>query len=211
MSSDNTSPDSEPHPLRDEPLPVCIPAGVARCPREWYLNDGNPPPTGRIHPRDIYVFESPLEDFVGLSQVVLLYLINNLTEGRDVVSCNGRSIPFMKFFHLAKYGSKRDTSLQEDALGVIKEAAEKHNLTLGEVKTLFYVASRHAFPALLVGPEVFEVRKVQRWRELLNAGNFTGGLAAFDWGGDLKQFKPILEKALEYYEKVVMPDWCFEY
>ena len=148
---------------------------------------------------------------MGLSQVVLLHLINSLTDGRDVISCNGCSIRFMKFFPLAKYGSKRDTSLQEDALGLIKEVAEKHNLTLGKVKTLFYVASRHAFPSRLVGPKVFEVLKVQRWRELLNAGNFTGGLAAFDWGGDLKQFKPILEKALEYYEKVVMPDWCFEY
>ena len=43
---------------------------------------------------------------------------------------------------------------------------------------------------------------------LLNTGYFSGELAVFDWGGDLKQFKPVLEKALEYYEEVVMPDWC---
>ena len=102
------------------------------------------------------MFESPLEDFVEISQTLLLHLIDSLTDGRDVISCNGRSIRFMKFFPLAEYGSKRDTSLQEDALGLIKEAAGKHNLTLGEVKTRFYVASRHGFATRLVELEEFE-------------------------------------------------------
>ena len=38
-------------------------------------------------------------------------------------------------------------------------------------------------------------------------GYLTGGPAVFDWGGDLKRFKPILEKALEYDEEATMPDF----
>ena len=54
----------------------------------------------------------------------------------------------------------------------------------------------HGWPGSTVGPE--------------HPGYITGGLAVFDWGRNLKQFKPILEKTLEYYGKVAMPDWCSE-
>ena len=89
----------------------------------------------------------------------------------------------MKFFHLAKYGSKRD------------------------VKTLSYVASRHDRPIRMLGEEEHKLYEVQRCRVLLNTGYFSGKLAVFDWVGDLKQFKPVPEKALEYYV-VAKPDWC---
>ena len=208
MSIDNISLNKEPHPLRDEPLPVRIPDGVFKYPREWCLNDGHPPPAGRIPLKDICAMESRLEDFKYISQGVLLHLFFKLTDGRDVIHCNGRSIRYMKFFHLAKYGSKRDARLQEDALRMIKEAAEKHGMVLGDVKTLFYVASRHGRSTGIMGGEEHELYEVQRCRVLLNTGYFSGELAVFDWGGDLKQFKPVFEKALEYYEEVVMPDWC---
>lgn len=83
----------------------------------------------------------------------------------------------MEFFRFAKYDSKGDARLQEGALDVIKEAAEKHGLTLGEVKTPFYIASRDGMPAGILGAEVHELLKVQRCRERLNAGYFTSGLA----------------------------------
>ena len=60
----------------------------------------------------------------------------------------------------------------------------------------------------MLGEEEHELYEVQRCRMLLNTGCFSGELAVFDWGGDLKQFKSALKKALEYYEEVVMPDWC---
>ena len=78
--------------------------------------------------------ESHLGDFVYISQGVLLHLFFKLTDGRDVIPCNGRSIRYMKLFHLAKRGSKRDARLQEDALSITKEAAEKHKMSLGDVK-----------------------------------------------------------------------------
>ena len=60
----------------------------------------------------------------------------------------------------------------------------------------------------MLGEEAHELYEVQRCRAVLNTGYFSGELAIFDWGGDLKQFKPVLEKTLEYDVEVVMPDWC---
>ena len=80
-------------------------------------------------------------------------------------------------------------------------------MTLGEVKALF---SRHGTPASPMGTGRDELLFVQRFRKTLNTCYFTGEMADFDWGGNLSQFKPILEKTVEYFEKVVMPDWCCE-
>ena len=208
MSINKISSDNEPHPLRDEPLPVRIPSGVSKYPREWCLNDGRPPPTNFIPLIDLCTMESHLEDFVYISQHVLVHIISGLSDSRNIISCNGRAINFKRFFRYAKYGSKRDASLQEDTLGLIKEAVEKHGLTLGEVKALFYVASRPGTPSGPMGTERDEQVFVQRCRKTLNTRYFTGGMEDFDWGGNLSQFKPMLEKALEYFEKVVMADWC---
>ena len=130
---------------------------------------------------------------------MLLHIIFGLTDGCDIISCNERAIDFMRFFRYVKYGSKRDARLQEDALSLIKEVAEKHGLALGEVKTLFYVASRNDRPTRTMGTERHELVFVQCCRKRLNTRYFNGGLAVFDWSGDLKQFKPVLEKAVEYW------------
>ena len=63
-----------------------------------------------------------------ISQGMLPHIIFGLTDGRDIISCNGRAVDFMRFFCYVRYGSKRDARLQEDALSLIKEAAEKHGL-----------------------------------------------------------------------------------
>ena len=83
MSIDNISLGSEPHPLRDEPLPVCIPAAVSKYPRGWRLNDGHPPPASPIPLQGIYATEPNLKGFVSISQTVLLHLVSRLSDGRD--------------------------------------------------------------------------------------------------------------------------------
>jgi hypothetical protein len=54
----------------------------------------------------------------------------------------------------------------------------------------------------------FELDEVAFGRKLLE--RFPEN-SAFDWGGDLNQFKPILEKALDHYSVVVVPKWCSEF
>ena len=142
-----------------------------------------------------------------VSRGMLIHTISGLTDSRNIISCNGRAINFKRFFGYAKYIGKRHARLQEDGLSLIKETVEKHGLTLGEVKALF---SRHGTPASPMGTGRDELLFVQRFRKTLNTCYFTGEMADFDWGGNLSQFKPILEKTVEYFEKVVMPDWCCE-
>lgn len=205
-----TPDDDGPHPLRDEGLPVCIPPGVARYPREWCLNDGHPKPTDPIPQRDIFEIENRLEPFVAVSQSVLSDLINDLTIDGPDISCNGRQIRFSRVFHFAKYGSKKDKRLQEDVLSMLKEVAKEKNFSLGEVKALLYVASRIGNPMSLLIETKYELEAVQRCRALLNRGHLTQ-LKAFDWGGDLSQFNPIIEKAVDYYEMVYVPKWTRGY
>ena len=90
---------------------------------------------------------------------------------------------------------------------MIKEATEKHKMSLGDSRRCS-VVPRHGGSIGMLGEEEHELYGVQRRRMLLNTGCFSGELAVFDWDGDLKQFKPVLEKALEYFEEAVMPDWC---
>jgi hypothetical protein len=82
-----------------------------------------------------------LNDFVYVSQGVLWYLVASLTVNVGDISCNGLIIPFFRLYRIVKFGSKKDEKLQGDALGMLKEVAEKENFTLGEVKVLLYVAS----------------------------------------------------------------------
>lgn len=203
--------DNGSHPLRDEPLPVRIPPGVLKYPREWCLNSGHPIPTDPIPRNHIYEMEFFLSEFVEVSQGVLIELVYALTDGISVVPCNGRQVPFLRFFHFAKYGSKKDKRLQEDALSLLKKSAEERNFTLGEVKALLFVASRNGLPMGAMGEVKHELAIVQKYRELLNGKYFTTQLTASDWGGDLMQFKPILEKAVDYYEKVLIPKWCYDF
>ena len=77
---------------------------------------------------------------------MLTDLVFVLTDGAPVVSCNERQIPSIRGFHFAKYDSKKDKRLQEDALSMLKKSAEGRNFALGEVKALLFVASRNGKP-----------------------------------------------------------------
>jgi hypothetical protein len=93
---------------------------------------------------------------------------------------------------------------------MIKQAAEEQGFTLGEIKALFYIASLgDNSPGGPFGEE-YEMGLVQEGRRMLKTGWLTL-IPAFEWGGDLRQFQPILEKALDYYEKVVIPDLCQDF
>jgi hypothetical protein len=212
MSHVQASDDVGEHRLRDEPLPVRIPSGILKYPREWCLNDGLPKPTEPIPYSDINLMRLYLDvfSFTYVAQGMLVYLIwkNLFTDDTDVI-CDGCPIRFPDFVRSAKYGSKKDAKLQEAALGMIKQAAEEQGFTLGEIKALFYIASLSNSSHGGMKEEEYELGVVQGGRTRLKTGWLTL-IPAFEWGGDLRQFQPILEKALDYYEKVVIPDWCHE-
>jgi hypothetical protein len=72
------------HRLRDEPLPVRIPSGVLKYPREWCLNDGLPKHTEPIPYSDINLMRLYLDvfHFTYVAQGMLVYLIwKNLSTG----------------------------------------------------------------------------------------------------------------------------------
>lgn len=105
------------------------------------------------------------------------------------------------------FGRKSDASLREVALGLLKEAAERCGMTLGEIKVLLFVTTlpppswmTHRF----LGSVEQEAVVVQEWKE--EVANLAP-TSEYEWGGAY-QFGPILNKAIEYCDQVVVVDWC---
>ena len=80
-------------------------------------------------------------------------------------------------------------------------------MTLGEVKALLFVTTLPA-PSWMIhgclGTVEQEAVVVQEWKE--EVGKLASA-SEYKWGG-ARQFGPILSKAIEYYDKVVVLDWC---
>lgn len=51
-----------------------------------------------------------------------------------------------------------------------------------------------------------ETIRAQEWRKELEK---VESAPNYEWGGGAPQFVPIFRKALEHYEQVVIPAWCF--
>ena len=103
-------------------------------------------------------------------------------------------------------GARGTPPLREIALGLMKEAAECCGMTLGEVKALLFVTTL-AGPLVhcCIGTVEEETIVVQKWKKEMEK---VASAPEYEWGGGARQFEPILKKAMEYYEQVVMPAWC---
>ena len=104
---------------------------------------------------------------------------------------------------IIKFGRKSDPSLREVALGLVKQAAERSGMTLGEVKALLFVTTLEKEVAHYSFGTVEEgAMRVEGWRRQMG---MVASAPDYKWGGGARQFEPILIKAIEYYEQVVIP------
>ena len=66
------------------------------------------------------------------------------------IDCDGVSVSIEEFMRTIKFGRKRDPSLREVALGLVKKAAEHHGMTLGEIKAMLFVTILASENSILV-------------------------------------------------------------
>ena len=204
LNSDSSSLLGESQPLRLQKLPVRIPP----CPRlkypsEWYLNDDGPPADESIRCRHIYDMMDCLRPFTPLCQVVVANLVCSLSPDLWKIECDGVLVSIRDFMRIIKFGRKSDPSLREVALGLVKQAAERSGMTLGEVKALLFVTTLEKEEAYHFAGNVEEgTMRVEGWRREMG---MVASTPDYKWGGGARQFEPILIKAIEYYEQVVIP------
>ena len=209
LNSNSPSLPGEPLPLYLQKLPVRIPpCDYLKDPLEWYLNDDGLSTDKSISFRHVYAMMDYLRPLTPLCQGVVLHLVCSLSPTGDMwtIDCGGVSVSIHSFMRIMKYGRKRDPSLREIALGLMKEAAERCGMTLGEVKALLFVTTL-ADPLVhcCIGTVEEKTIVVQKWKKEMEKVSST---PEYEWGGGARQFEPILKKAMEYYEQVVMPAWC---
>lgn len=147
-----------------------------------------------------------LRPFMPLCQAVLTHLVFSLSDNWTI-DCDGVSVSIHDFMRIIKFGRKRGPSLREVALGIVKEAAERYGMTLGEIKALLFVTTLPA-PSWMthgcLGTVEQEAVVIQEWKERVGK---LASTSEYEWSG-AHQFGPILNKAIEYYDQVVVPDWC---
>ena len=210
MASNCNSPSlpGKPLPLYLQKLPVRIPPCLRlKYPSEWYLNDDGPPTDKSISFRHVYAMMDCLRRLTPLCQGVVLYLVCSLPPAGDMwtIDCSGVSVSLHDFVRIMKYGRKSDPSLREVALGLVKKDAERCGMTLGDVKGLLFVTTLPGAPIhCCFGTVEEETILAQKWKEMEKVVSAPD----YEWGGGAHQFEPILKKAVEYYEQVVMPAWC---
>ena len=146
--------------------------------------------------------------FVHLVKHDLAYLSETLADDW-VIYCDGFSFECCDLYRILKFGHKTDAARQEAALRLVEERAPKIcNLTLGDVKALLYIAT--------LGSGIFhdctrskeeELVRLKGWMEALHELESVPGRRSVQ-GFGICQWVPILQRAIELYDKKVIPEWC---
>ena len=194
--------------LRYQKLPVHVPPGVRKYPKEWCMNGSGDCINVRIPEFDIQQMMRSLRPFVRLVKYDLEYLSETLADDW-VIYCDGFSFESCELYRILKFGHKTDAARQEAALRLVeKRAPEICNLTLGDVKALLYITTLESdlFHGC-IGSKEAELARLKGCREALDE------LASVPdrrnvQGFGIRQWVPILQRAIELYDEKVIPEWC---
>jgi hypothetical protein len=119
-----------------------------------------------------------------------------------VIKCSGYSFPCLAIVRYAKFGLligdlEEKPRVQTITLDCLRFCGEKHKMSLGEIKTAIYMASRDGEPSSFPHSDASVQAFRDLWQDcrlLLKGPDLNG--RGVDWGGDLSQFVPVLEKIM---------------
>ena len=194
--------------LRYQKLPVHVPPGLCKYPKEWCMDGSGDCINVKIPESEIQHVMRSLCSFVHLVKHGLEYLSETLADGW-VIYCDGFSFECCDLYRILKFGHKTDAARQEAALRLVeKRAPEICNLTLGDVKALLYITTLESdlFHGC-IGSKEAELARLKGWREALDELSSVPDRRNVQ-GFGIRQWVPILQRAIELYDEKVIPEWC---
>ena len=114
-----------------------------------------------------------------------------------------KTIRLDKFLRTIKYSP--DMEVRTRLLEILGCQANGYGFEVGEIKALVYIASRKFWIWRGVHELELENQRIASWKKLLEVEEHLDHGSDKKWGG-AKQFLPLLRKALEFYEKTVVPE-----
>ena len=195
--------------LRYQKLPVHVPPGARKYPKEWCMNGSGDCINVKIPEFEIQQMMRSLRPFVPLVKYDLEYLSETLADDW-VIYCDDFSFESCDLYRILKFGHKTDAARQEAALRLVEERASKIcNLTLGDVKALLYITTLESdLYHSCIGSKEEELAHLKGWTEALDE------LASVPdrrnvQGFRIRQWVPILQRPIELYDEKVIPEWCY--
>jgi hypothetical protein len=191
------------HTLRDVLPTVVIPQGFFRFPKEWSSMDyplGENLGTGDLR-KAIADYLHPL---VPIAQSIFLELILTIFESSAYMMLGTRKVSWVKFANIAKFGDSKNPDLQEEALRLMqKVAGEVYQLSLGDVKAIFFITTleKQCIPSHFDLKQ--EHQKCADLRKQL-VDNTEGLERIRNCGGEKEAYKALGFRALRVYDNVIL-------
>jgi hypothetical protein len=115
-------------------------------------------------------------------------------------TCDSPEHGLHEILRTAKYGSAFDPEMQKSVLSYSRLVLSRLGF-LGKLKTLVYIASLEVRVYMGVSLNIeAEMKGIGMSRRPLRARWFGKWSIKYAWGGDLSQFKPILEKTINFLQ-----------